>query len=364
MGKAFDETGADAFDPAWYAAAYPQAAEDIRRGRASDAHDHYLRLGRFRGYLPNARAERPRDPAAVRSAFGGLWTDQGNALDLVEGRHALGWIDRREADLLRSFITDGYVILRGAVPAWTLRRAAGALEDAYAGRMKALRFCCPDLGFEVGDWDARVRELPAKALEIHAHSAAVRDLILCKSIVRFLSLVFERPPMATQTLGFYRGSGQQGHQDTAYVTYSLPLQFAASWIALEDVTEGAGELFYRVGSHQLGDFLYDGRSKGVSDARRLNPDWTSEADEARHVESLVRRSEQLGYREERFLARRGDVLIWSADLVHGGKPTSTAHTRKSIVTHYCPWDVAPLYFETHRAPIRRHRSGAFYSTLL
>lgn len=184
------------------------------------------------------------------------------------------------------------------------------------------------------------------------------------AISRFLGLVFERPAMASQTLGFWRGSAQGAHQDTAYVTYSLPLQFAASWIALEDVRAGAGELFYFAGSHRLEDFLYAGRFKGVSEGRRMIAGWEPNPEENAHGESLVRRSDAGGHEEQTFLARKGDVLIWAADLAHGGKPFTLDQTRRSIVTHYCPRDVAPLYFESGPREIYRHRSGNYFSTLV
>jgi hypothetical protein len=354
----------DELDVAWYAAAYPQVDEDIAAGRARDAADHYAHLGQSRGYLPNLAAARPRDPAGFRSAFGGLWTDQGNALDLVEGKLELGRITARQAELLRRFITDGYVVLEKAVPPWTLWRARRALEAAYAGKIEGLQFSCPSLGFDVGPWVSGVADAPAKALEMHAHSQAVCDVIFSPAISAFLALLFDRRAMATQTLGFYRGSAQGAHQDTAYVTYTLPLQFAASWIALEDVRAGAGELFYRAGSQRLGDFLYAGEFKAVSEGQRLRPNWSSRAEEELHRDSLVQRSVQEGYDERTFLARKGDVLIWAADLAHGGKPINLERTRRSIVTHYCPAEVAPLYFEGSPRKISHHRSGNRFTTLL
>ena len=54
----------------------------------------------------------------------------------------------------------------------------------------------------------------------------------------------------------------------------------------------------------------------------------------------------------------------AADLAHGGKPISLEHTRRSIVTRYCPRDVAPLYFEGGPRRIWRHRSGNSFTTLL
>lgn len=354
----------EAFQADWYARAYPQVRDDIRRGLAKDPADHYARYGRFRGYLPNPSAERPRNPAGVRSAFGGLWTDQGNALDIVEGRLELGLIDRKLAEALRAYIRDGYVVFRNAIPRRELIRARRALEDAYDGKIRGQQFNCPELGVEVGAWDERMKALPAKALEIHAHSSAIRDAIFSPVVSRFLAVIFDRRALATQSLGFYRGSGQNGHQDSAYVTYTLPLQFAASWIALEDVKAGAGELFYRVGSQNLGDFLYAGEFKSVREAQRLRPDWDAAEMDA-HVNSLRERSDQIGHPEKTFLAKAGDVLIWASDLVHGGKPISLDRTRKSVVTHYCPRDVAPLYMEEGaRREIHRHKSGNAWTTFL
>jgi phytanoyl-CoA hydroxylase len=354
-------------DATWYCAVYPQVLDDIRRGRAENAAHHYQTLGRFRGYLPNPNAERPRNPAAPRSEFGGLWTDQGNAQDLVEGKLALGMINPADAVLLRAFITDGYVVLKNAVPARILDLARRSLDDAYDGKLADLKFSCPDLGYDLGAWDPRVRDLPAKALEIHAVSSAIRDAIFSAKVVRFLNLVFERPAMASQSLGFYRGSGQSLHQDTAYVSYSLPMQFLASWIAFEDVEAGAGELMYRRGSQALGEYLYDGQFKSLVEAKRRRGGQHPELikQEIEHSESLEPRSAQAGHEERTFLAQRGDVLIWAADLAHGGKPISLERTRRSVVTHYCPIDVAPLYFE-HASPrsIAKHSSGASYATFL
>jgi hypothetical protein len=49
------------------------------------------------------------------------------------------------------------------------------------------------------------------------------------------------------------------------------------------------------------------------------------------------------------------VLLWHADLAHGGSSIVTPGvTRKSLVTHYCPIDCSPLYSDAGRPP-ERHR---------
>ena len=65
-----------------------------------------------------------------------------------------------------------------------------------------------------------------------------------------------------------------------------------------------------------------------------------------------------------FLPKRGDTLIWAAELVHGGNPITAGHTRKGIVAHYCPREVAPLYFESRRREIKRHEKNSYYTTAI
>jgi len=39
------------------------------------------------------------------------------------------------------------------------------------------------------------------------------------------------------------------------------MEFAASWIALEDIQPGSGELEYYKGSHKLDDYVFEGQHK-------------------------------------------------------------------------------------------------------
>jgi ectoine hydroxylase-related dioxygenase (phytanoyl-CoA dioxygenase family) len=211
-------------------------------------------------------------------------------------------------------------------------------------------------------WRPGVEVGAAKALDIHLFSSAIRRLMFAPAITEFLGLIFENKALASQTLGFLRGSAQDSHQDSAYVTYTLPRKFAASWIALEDVTVGAGELFYYPGSHRLPDFLYAGRYKSMSEARRMG--WDRDEvnnDGHRHVQSLDGLAQQFGITRQVFAAKQGDVLIWHSDLIHGGHKVSQDTTRKSIVTHYCPKHVAPLFGEAHAVTFRDH-DGHLYTS--
>ena len=321
-------------------------------------------MGRARGYLPNPEAPRPNNPAALPSRFGGFWLDQPNALDLINGKVEIGAITEAQAEQLRFWTKNGYVILNQAVPESIIDGARQALEQAHAGEFPNLLFEC---GAVTKDrrfikWQAEINDHPSKALDIHFHSAAIRDAIFADAVTDFLGLVFESRALASQTLGFWRGSAQDGHQDTAYVAYTMPRNFAASWIALEDVTLGAGELFYREGSHKLDDFLYGGFSKTIHDCRRMNGGVFPHGEAGVFLKSLATRTSRKKMQKKTFAAKKGDVLIWHADLVHGGNPVSSTVTRKSVVTHYCPTYLAPLYFEEKKnTRLFRHGNHRFAS---
>jgi hypothetical protein len=53
-----------------------------------------------------------------------------------------------------------------------------------------------------------------------------------------------------------------------------------------------------------------------------------------------------GLKTERFMAKKGDVLIWHADLMHGGaKIEDPERTRKSLVAHFMPLGVMPTFYD-------------------
>ena len=112
-------------------------------------------------------------------------------------------------------------------------------------------------------------------------------------------------------------------------TYPLGYLIAI-WIALEDITEDSGPLSYFPGSHKLPYLLNDGYERGGNV-------FTVGADSnyLKYEEKIgeIMQSKQLP--KKVFTAKKGDVLVWHANLVHGGeKITNPSATRKSMVVHY------------------------------
>lgn len=294
-----------------------------------------------------------------RSRFGGLWTDLDSAAELVDGKRALGWISEEESELLRTWVRDGFVVIPRAISHELIDALDLEVEQIWSG--SSPHRCLVEF------WEGGVRtEKPAgpafkdkavKLLDLHSVSDIARQLIFSKRIERFLTLLFERPALATQTLYFRWGSRQEMHQDSAFVKMSSPLQFAASWIALEDISPDTGELEYYVGSHRLEDYLFEGASKWMP---------ANSGEYRSYVDSLHKRSSERGFKRERFLAKKGDVLLWSADLAHGGSSyIDRGITRKSLVTHYCPVSCNPIYGLTAPSiPRYRFSDGAYYTAAM
>lgn len=66
----------------------------------------------------------------------------------------------------------------------------------------------------------------------------------------------------------------------------------------------------------------------------------------KQLESLHKKAAVLGWLLQIFNSRKGDMLIWHADLAHGGFPIKNpALTRRSYVSHYCGISRTPNYVQ-------------------
>ena len=109
--------------------------------------------------------------------------------------------------------------------------------------------------------DANAHDKTLKLLDLYSFLPSARNVIFASDTLRFLKLIFMRPALVHQSLFFFKGSQQPLHKDTAFVRVSSPMEFAASWTALEDVQPGSGELIYFPESHEDPEFLFEGKYK-------------------------------------------------------------------------------------------------------
>lgn len=286
------------------------------------------------------------------SRFGGLWTDRSDALDELERRVRSGRISSEDQPLYRHFIERGFVILQRAVPDDVISRLLADLEHAW--RTGEGRFMLDILG-EYKALHPSLRDTKYKLLDLYVVSEAARCASFSPVIVKFLEGIFDEPCLAFQSLSFERGTEQAMHQDTAYVVVEEPMKLAASWVALEDIQPGTGELEYYEGSHKLGDFSFGASRK------HWEPGIDGPEVHMRFLQHLQEESTRRGLKRSRFLPKRGDVLIWAADLAHGGSAiTDPTPTRRSLVTHYCPRSVSPHYMTLKQK--ERRWFGSFHNS--
>jgi hypothetical protein len=291
-----------------------------------------------------------------RSRHGGLWTDRVDAPERIARDRAAGVIDAKQEALLRSWMTDGFVILPGAIDPARADRLVATVEEAWRTRDPRLAIEFDSVRHPL---DPVHRTLRYKLLDLYVHDALALELAFSPVVQSFLRLVFEREALLFQGLTFEWGSGDPVHQDTAYVVVGSPLEFAAAWIALQDVQPGSGELCYYPGSHNLEEAHFG------AGFRNWNRDRDGVEKRGSYLEGLHERSRARGLELQRFLPKKGDALIWAADLAHGSAPILDPTLRRwSYVCHYCPIDVKPYYFASkpgHRT-IRRVAGGGYSSS--
>lgn len=184
--------------------------------------------------------------------------------------------------------------------------------------------------------------------------ALIRELAVNAEIRARLADLFGRRAFPFQTLNFRHGSQQQPHADHIHFS-SLPAHFMCGvWVALEDVDASAGPLVYYPGSHKLP--LLDLSDAGTAGNRNIGPE-----DYGRHYEPLIQKTlDAHGIEPVSFEARRGQAIIWAANLIHGGaERQSPTATRYSQITHYYFDDCAyytPMKSDLARvAPVRDGR---------
>jgi Phytanoyl-CoA dioxygenase (PhyH) len=284
------------------------------------------------------------------SRFGGLWIDKTNQELVARQVAAIG--DRQLQSEVEDFNRDGYVILKGAVDQAVIDMYLREYEIA-ASTTGTLLINTPGHSRPAEPFDVELAHRPGtKVLDSGMMLAAGPHLCFAPRVSQFLKMLFQEAALAFQTLHFERGSEQGIHQDTAYVVVDKdPLKLIASWIALEDVQAGTGELTYYVGGHRLPEYVYSRNFK------HFNLDRDGQQQHDTHYRGLHAEAARRGLVQGTFLPKKGDVLLWHADLPHGGSAiTAPSQTRRSLVTHYCPLSLTPYYFR-FIAESRRKKVG-------
>lgn len=198
--------------------------------------------------------------------------------------------------------------------------------DDRIGRIKT--YLAPWFDANMSDTEAVKNTGVHRVQDAWLYNEDIRAIAANERVLELLGKLYGRRAFPFQTLNFPVGTQQQLHSDSIHFS-SVPERFMCGvWLAMEDIHPDAGPLTYLPGSNRwpvLSNTMI-GRH-GSENAR----DYAQTPFQAAW-DALVQHSNA---RQEIFLARKGQALIWAANLLHGGSPQRNPRlTRWSQVTHY------------------------------
>lgn len=156
----------------------------------------------------------------------------------------------------------------------------------------------------------------------------VRRIACNEHILALLGKLYGRPAWPFQTLNFPVGTQQHFHSDSIHFS-SIPERFMCGvWVAMEDIDENNGPLMYFPGSHRWP--IYSNEHIG-----RCITEMGATPTQQLYEEMWAGLVEANGAQPEYLHAKKGQALIWAANLMHGGsRQRDPERTRWSQVTHY------------------------------
>lgn len=168
-----------------------------------------------------------------------------------------------------------------------------------------------------------------KLMNAWKESEGVNALYRDRQLLKIMGFLLGKKVIPFQTINFKHGSNQKAHSDFIHMATEPKGYLIAAWIALEDIDVESGPLFYYPASHKLPYVMSTDYPSG-NNAFKLGP-YTYKKYEDK-IESQVK---TLGLKPHLFTPKKGDVLIWHANLLHGGSPVMDKKlTRRSQVGHY------------------------------
>lgn len=186
----------------------------------------------------------------------------------------------------------------------------------------------PKFDFDFWRSSGRAANIGLRIQDAWQYHEDVRAIATNEPILALLGKLYGRRAFAFQTLNFPVGTQQHYHSDAIHFS-SIPERFMCGvWLAMEDIHPDAGPLVYYPGSHKWPIIYNDMIGRRVGAVR----DRAAQEPYERVWEAMVEAS---GVEPDHFCARKGQALIWAANLMHGGSAHNNSElTRWSQVTHY------------------------------
>ncbi|OIN58697.1 phytanoyl-CoA dioxygenase family protein [Arsenicibacter rosenii] len=214
-------------------------------------------------------------------------------------------LDLQQQKMAFDFHNEGYIVLPGMIDSKLIDQTIQDIKHEY-----------PD----------RLGEEPSRHQDLWKKYESVRAIASADAIFDVLRFLYEREPIPFQTLNFKFGTQQRAHSDTIHFS-CVPARFMCGvWVAMEDTNANNGPLFYYPKSHRNEEFNY--YNIGIE----AQKDYAEYHEYEDFMEAFM---DSGHYAPQQIHLNKGDVLIWSSNLIHGGAPILNPEaTRWSQVTHY------------------------------
>jgi hypothetical protein len=249
------------------------------------------------------------------------WLDRPDAEAEIERRLRNRMITDAEADRCRKWMRDGYVTIPGLIDDTFLDYVWQAYEESIATGVVTP----PVEIFYDGD------TVPGRSLNPHFRVKEIRELMELPEITNNVELLLGADATPFQSISGHKASQQAEHSDSIHMTTYPQGYLVAMWIACEDIAPDSGPFVYYPGTHRL-PYVYS-RDVGIPLEENHQPNYREF--DARYTPRIKSDIEASGIEPVYFTAKRGDVLFWHANLLHGGSPLQTlTKTRKALVFHF------------------------------
>jgi phytanoyl-CoA hydroxylase len=248
---------------------------------------------------------------------------------------------------VRSFRDNGFLAISGFFTEAEVDAVDGAYDSVWEDLPPEVVVDSEATGrrVRIEDLTEAERRQSFKVNDLYLRNAGLRDVVMSTRLGAILHELLDEEPVVINTLSCEYGTQQADHLDTLFMTPLSPGRLVASWMALEDVTSDSGPLRYYPESNHIEPYRFEDGGYHVRPAEMEQ--WS---------DYMAGEVDRHGLAETRYLARRGDLFIWDAWLLHGGSEIASAGvTRRSLITHYFTRSDC----ETLRSDLRPAPGGAW-----
>jgi hypothetical protein len=248
---------------------------------------------------------------SIKKSSGELpWLDGPVSHEEIRQSPAFASFSPKVQNQLLQWNDQGYILLPDFFPVQQIEEVALSVEEGLSNKDKHDYFS-------------------NRLLNLYRTNPQIKKIFTDPDLLKLLSFILGKETAPFQTINFYKSSSQPAHSDAIHLT-TEPLGYSIGvWVALEDIQAGSGEFFYYPGSHRLPYILNE-------DFHHKNNFWIlGDHLHEKYEKKVAEIIQEKALKEEIFRPKKGDLMIWHTNLLHGSAPKQNPLlTRKSMVMHY------------------------------